>query len=157
MAKKKGRHKKEILETIDLEDWKKFQSTLKKNLEYLGGEKNLSPSEKKFLDEYLVRDGDDDYEKTLKALRFKRYILKKCLTQDECTYFIDVDSKGTKPSRERRLSKMSVCKIEAKALAKLREALGSKFNIFSLGDVLDHGRSHVPGEPVDFSQKGREL
>ena len=34
---------------------------------------------------------------------------------------------------------MSICKIEDKACKKLRAALGSKFNIFSLGDIMEIG------------------
>lgn len=153
---KLGRHKKEILETVDLVEWKKFQDTMRKNIGYLG-EENLGEKEKKFISEFYVRDSDDIWDKTVKALKFKSRILHKCLTQEECTYFVDVDDKGTKPSRERRLTKMSICKIEDKACKKLREALGSRFNIFSLGDVIDLGKHRTTCEPIDLTMKGREL
>jgi len=152
---KLGRHKKEILETVDLNEWKKFQSTLKKNVEFIG-EQNLSIKEKAFIDEYLLKDSDDLYAQTVKALKFKHYILHKDLTQEECTYFVDVDEKGTKPSRERRLTKMSICKIEDRACRKLREAFGKKYSIFSLGDVMNVGKYRSACEPVDLSMKGRE-
>lgn len=152
---KKGRHKKEILEAEDLADWKKFLHTISKNADIIGRE-NLTPSERKFIDEFLVKEDDDIYAKTVKALKFKKHILKKCLTQDECTFFVDVDDNGTKPSRSKKLTKMSICKIEQKACQKLRAALGSKYSIFSLGDVLDLGKHHQACEPVDLSQRGRE-
>lgn len=151
---KLGRHKKEILETVDRIEWEKFQSTLKKNIEWIG-ESNLTDKERAFIGEFVVNEGDDLYAKTVKALKFKHYILHKDLTQEECTYFVDVDEKGTKPTRERRLTKMSICKIEDKALKKLRAALGSKFNIFSLGDVMEIGKYRTACEPVDLSMKGR--
>lgn len=152
---KLGRHKKEILETVDRIEWEKFQSTLKKNIEWIG-ESNLTDKERAFISEFVVSEDDDLYAKTVKALKFKHHILHKDLTQEECTYFVDVDEKGTKPTRERRLTKMSICKIEDKACKKLRAALGSKFNIFSLGDVMEIGKYRTACEPVDLSMKGRE-
>lgn len=152
---KLGRHKKEILETVDRIEWEKFQNTLKKNIEWIG-ESNLTDKERAFISEFVVSESDDLYAKTVKALKFKHHILHKDLTQEECTYFVDVDEKGTKPTRERRLTKMSICKIEDKACKKLRAALGSKFNIFSLGDVMEIGKYRTACEPVDLSMKGRE-
>ena len=152
---KLGRHKKEILETVDRIEWEKFQSKLKKNVELIG-ESNLTDKERAFISEFVVSEGDDLYAKTVKALKFKHYILHKDLTQEECTYFVDVDEKGTKPTREHRLTKMSICKIEDKACKKLRAALGSKFNIFSLGDIMEIGKYRTACEPVDLSTKGRE-
>ena len=63
---KLGRHKKEILETIDRIDWEKFQSKLKKNVELIG-ENNLTDKERAFIGEFVVSEGDDLYAKTVKA------------------------------------------------------------------------------------------
>ena len=135
---KLGRHKKEILESIDLEQWHAFQKMLAEHAEEC--KKVITPAGISFTDEFLVTEQDDLYAKTVKALKFKHFILHKDLTQDECTYFVDVDKFGTKPSRTKRLTKMSICKIEQAACQKLRKARGKKFNIFELGDVCDTGK-----------------
>lgn len=132
---KLGRHKKEILETVDLQSWTVFQKILAEHADEC--RKVITPAGISFTDEFLVTEDDDLYAKTIKALKFKHYVLHKDLTHDECTYFIDVDKHGTKPSRSKRLTKMSICKIEQKACQKLRNAFGKKFNIFELSDVYD--------------------
>lgn len=66
------------------------------------------------------------------------------LTHDECSYLVDVDDKGTKPSASRRLTKMVICKIEERALKKIRKALGEKFNIRNLADALNLTRDQMP-------------
>lgn len=132
---KLGRHKKEILESVDLQSWHKFQKSLALIAEPC--KKIMTPSGMNFTEEFLVNENDDLRTKTIKALKFKHYVLHKDLTQDECTYFVDVDDNGTKPTAAKHLTKMTVCKIEKRACEKLRKALGKKFNIFELSDVYD--------------------
>ena len=145
---KLGRHKKEILEAIDLQAWHKFQRALTLIAEPC--RKVITPSGMSFTDEFLVNENDDLYSKTIKALKFKHYVLHKDLTQDECAYFIDIDSKGTKPSRVKRLTKASIGKIERRACEKLRKALGKRFNIFELSDVYDVARHRHSVEEMTF-------
>lgn len=143
---KLGRHKKEILESADLAEWHKFQKILAEHADKC--RKVITPAGISFTEEFLVTDEDDLFSKTVKALKFKHYVLHKDLTHDECTYFIDVDKNGTKPSRSRRLTKMSICKIEQKACQKLRKALGKKFNIFELSDVYDVAKHRTAVEEL---------
>lgn len=145
---KLGRHKKEILEAIDLQAWHKFQKALALIAEPC--RKIITPSGMNFTDEFLVNENDDLYSKTFKALKFKHYVLHKDLTQDECSYFIDLDNKGTKPSRTKRLTKASIGKIERRACEKLRNALGKRFNIFELSDVYDVAKHRRPVEEMTF-------
>ena len=97
-----------------------------------------------------MKEDDDLWTKTIKALKFKRNFLHKCLTQDECTYFVDFDVKGTKPTRDKHLTKMTICKIEKNACMKLRKALGKHFNIFELSDVCDTARHRSAVEEMTF-------
>ena len=75
-----------------------------------------------------------------------------CLTQDECSYLIDVDDHGTKPTEKRHLTKMAVCNIEKKALEKLKFVLAKKFNIRDITDVFKSGSTIVPAKQSSFGQ-----
>lgn len=75
------------------------------------------------------------------------------LTQDECVFVVDVDDKGTKPTAENHLTKMSIHNIEKRALAKFRTALGEKFNLHSLGDVADLTVSRRSAKIIDLGKK----
>lgn len=132
---KLGRHKKEILETVDLESWRKFQKALATVAKQCCNV--ITPSGMSFTDEFLVNDSDDIWTKTVKALKFKHYVLGKDLTQEECTYFIGTDDSDTAPSSDKHLTKMTICKIEKRACEKLRAVLRKRYNISELGDVCD--------------------
>ena len=138
----RGRKKKQVLEHSDLQDYLSFQEMVKKNAEAIGRE-NLTPKESKFIDEFIVNDSDSEFSRAVKMYKFKHYILRKPLTQEECTYFVDIDEKGTKASEKKRLSKMRVCTLEMSALKKLKRTFGNKFNIYGLKDVVVSGECRV--------------
>lgn len=145
---KRGRKKKEILEHGDLDDFNKFQDTIKENVDIIGYE-NLTDKERNFYNDYVIKDSDSDFAKTVKMYKFKHFILHKPLTQEECTYFVDIDEKGTKASESKRLSKMRICTLEMSALAKLKKAIGSKFNIFKMSDLMISGEDRsMPAKPM---------
>lgn len=75
------------------------------------------------------------------------------LTQDECVFVVDVDDKGTKPTPENHLTKMSIHNIEKRALAKIRTALGEKFNIHSLSDAFNTTGFRLPAKAIDLKKK----
>lgn len=150
--KKLGRKKKEILEHNDLDDFYKFQDLIKGNAKKIGQD-NLSQKEKEFLDEFVVNDTDSVFIKTQKMYKFKHYILKKTLTQDECTYLVNVNDKGLKPSEKKKLCKMRICTLEAGALMKLKKALGDKFNITSLKEFMFTGDDRrMPAKPINSKE-----
>lgn len=149
---KLGRKKKEILEHNDLDDFNAFQHTIKANAAKIGPDA-LTPKEKAFLEEFVVKDTDSLFIKTQKMYKFKHYILRKPLTQDECTWLVDVNDKGLKASEAKKLSKMRICTLEQSALAKLKKAMGDKFNIFSLREFTMSGEDRrMPAKQVNAKE-----
>lgn len=149
---KLGRKKKEILEHDDLDDFNRFQDLIKSNAEKIGTG-NLSQKEKDFLKEFVINDDDSLFVKSQKMYKFKHYILKKPLTQDESTFLVDVDEKGTKPSESKKLSKMRICTLESGILVKLKKALGDKFNIRSLQEFTLSGEDRqMPAKQANIEE-----
>ena len=156
---KRGRKKKEILEEDELHSFEHFQRFLQQRVSALTGK--LTENESKICKDFLIGKNEDDFTVSQKMLRFKRYILKKPLTQEDCTYFIDLDDKGTKPSKKRKLTKMSICKIEQRCMPKLFIALKKSFgkNLTSneLKDAMLSMLSHRENAKIiDWKAKSKE-
>lgn len=75
----------------------------------------------------------DDFKEQQEALLAK-HARQECLTHEEITYLVAKD--GSRPScREQMMSKMSICKTEAKAMKKLRAAFKAKYPKLTLAEI----------------------
>ncbi len=89
--------------------------------------------------EFLDKWSQDSVIKLLAANRVPEDMRNHVeLTDEEITYIMPFQN-GMLPSAERRMSKMAVCKLEKKALAKLRKEL-AKYGINKLDDAIDTSR-----------------